>query len=134
MTKRAHWRTCKKAIHAPAFACILTEDIVILQGLPLQVVLDRDVYFTADYWEEVARILQMKLHMSTALQPKTDGHSENWNKTVVHYLRGFTTHDQAIWDDYLPLAVYVNNSCIPPSTKHRPIQLDLGYERPLPLD
>jgi hypothetical protein len=102
MTKRAHWRACKKTIDAPAFARIFIDDIVRLHGVPQEVVSDRDVRFTADYWKEVARILQTKLLMSTAFHPETDGLSENSNKTVVRYLRGFATHDQANWDDYLP--------------------------------
>jgi hypothetical protein len=110
------------------------DDIVRLHGVPQEVVSDRDVRFTADYWREVARILQTKLLMSTAFHPETDGLSENSNKTVVRYLRGFATHDQANWDNYLPLAEYAYNSSIHRSTKQTPFELDLGYNPPLPLD
>jgi hypothetical protein len=134
MTQRAHWRACRKTIEAPAFARIFIDDIVRLHGVPQEVVSDRDVRFTADYWREVARILQTKLLMSTAFHPETDGLSENSNKTVVRYLRGFATHDQANWDDYLPLAEYAYNSSVHRSTKMTPFELDLGYEPPLPLD
>jgi transposase InsO family protein len=134
MTKRAHWRACKKTIDAPAFARMFIDDIVRLHGVPQEVVSDRDVRFTADYWREVARILQTKLLMSTAFHPETDGLSENSNKTIVRYLRGFTTHDQANWDDYLPLAEYAYNSSVHRSTKQTPFELDLGYAPPLPLD
>jgi len=134
MTKRARWRAGRKTIDAPAFARISIDDIVRLHGVPQEVVSDCDVRFTADYWREVARILQTKLLMSTAFHPETDGLSENSNKTVVRYLRGFTTHDQANWDDYLPLAEYGYNSSVHRSTKMTPFELDLGYEPPLPLD
>ena len=133
MTKRAHWRACKKPLDAPAFACIFIDDIVRLHGVPEEVVLDHDVHFTADYWREVARILQTKLLMSTAFHPETDGLSENSNKTVVRYLHGFATHDQANWDDYLALAEYAYNSSVHHSMKQTPFELDLGYEPPLPL-
>ena len=63
MTKRAHWRASKKTIDAPAFTHMFIDDIVRLHGVPQEVVSDRDVHFTADYWREVARILQMKLFM-----------------------------------------------------------------------
>jgi hypothetical protein len=72
--------------------------------------------------------------MSTAFHPEMDGLAENSNKTVVRYLRGFATHDQAIWDDYLPLEENAYNSSVHRSTKMTPFELDLGYERPLPLD
>jgi hypothetical protein len=102
--------------------------------VPQVVVSDRDVHFTADYWREVARILQTKQLKSTAFHPEMDGLSENSNKLVVHYLRGFPTHNQANWDDYLPLAEYAYNSSVHRSTKRMPVELDLGYEPPLPLD
>jgi len=134
MTKRAHWRACRKTIDALAFARIFIDDIVRLHGVPQEVVSDCDVRFTADYWREVARILQTKLLMSMAFHPETDGLSENSNKTVVRYLSGFATHDQANWDDYLPLAEYAYNCSVHRSTKMTPFELDLGYEPPLPLD
>jgi len=134
MTKRAQWRACRKRIDAPAFAHIFIDDIDRLHGVPQEVVSDRDVRFTADYWREVARILQTKLLMSTAFHPETDDLSENSNKTVVRYLRGFATHDQANWDNYLPLAEYAYNYSVHRSTKLMPFELDLGYEPPWPLD
>jgi len=48
MTKRAHWRACKKTIDTPAFTRIFIDDIVCLHGVPQQVVSDCDVCLTAD--------------------------------------------------------------------------------------
>jgi hypothetical protein len=134
MAKRAHWRACRNNIEAPAFARMFIDDIVRLHGVPQEVVSGRDVCFTVEYWREVARILQTKLLMSTAFHPETDGLSENSNKTVVRYLRGFATHYQANSDDYLPLAEYAYNSSVHRSMKLMPVELDLGYEPPSPLD
>jgi len=60
-----------------------------------------------------------------------DGFSENSNKTVVRYLRGFATHDWANSDDYLPSADYAYNSSVHHSMKQTPVERDLGYELPL---
>jgi hypothetical protein len=76
----------------------------------------------------------MKLLMSTAFHPETHGLSEGSNKTVVCYLRGFATHNEANWDDSLPPAECAYNSSVHHSTKLTPFELDLGYELPLPLD
>jgi len=83
MTKRAHWRSCRKTIDAPAFTCIYIDDMVRPRSMPPEVVSDHDVCFTADYWREVTRILQTKLLMSTAFHPAMDGLSGNSNKTIV---------------------------------------------------
>ena len=133
-TKRAHWRASKKTIDAPAFAHIFIDDIIRLHGVHQEVLTDWDVRFAADYWRAVARILQMKLLMSMAFHPETNGRSENSNKTVVQYLHGCTTHDQANSNDYLPLVEYAYNSSVHHSTKQTPFELDLGYEPPLLLD
>jgi len=69
MTKRAHWRACRKTIDALAVAHIFIDDIGPLHGVPQEVVSDRDVRFTAHYWRMVARIVQTKLLMSTAFHP-----------------------------------------------------------------
>jgi hypothetical protein len=95
MTKRAHWRACRKTIDTPAFARIFIDNIVSLHGVPQEVVSDRDVRFTADYCREVARIRHTKQLMSTAFHPETDGLSENSNKKAVCDMRRFATHDQA---------------------------------------
>jgi len=134
MTNRAHWWACKKTVDAPAFVRIFIDNIGRLLGVPPEVVSDRDVRFTAVYWREVARILQTKLLMSMAFHPETDGRSKNSNKTGVRYLRGFTTHNKANWDDYLPLQEYAYNSSVHRSKKQTPFELDLCSELPLLWD
>jgi hypothetical protein len=49
-------------------------------------------------------------------------------------LQGFATHNQAIWDDYAPLAEYACNFSLHHLIKLTPFELDLGYESPLVLD
>jgi len=83
MTRRAHWRTCRKTLDAPAVACKFIHFIIRVTGVPEVVVPDWDVCFTENYCREVARILQMKLLISTAFHPAMYGVSENSNKTVV---------------------------------------------------
>jgi hypothetical protein len=134
MTKRAHWRACRKTIDALAFVRIFIKDIVCLHGVPQEVVSDHNLRFTADYCRDVHRILQPKLLMSTAFHPEMYGLFENSNKTDVCYVCGFTTHDQPNWDDYLPLSENADNSSVHCSTKQMPFELDLGYEPPLSLD
>jgi len=134
MTKSAHWQPRKEIVNTLAFVHIIIDNIVGRHRVPQEVVSDSNVRFHADYWREVARILQTKLLMSTACYPEMNGHSENSNRTVVRYLRGVATHDQALWDDYLPSVEYAYNSSPHRSTKQTSFELDLGYQPHLPLD
>jgi len=133
MTQRAHWQACRGSNDAPAFPCIFIDNIGCLHGIPQEVVSDCDVHFTADYWREVVRILQTKLLMSMAFHPETYGLSQNLNKTVVRYLGGWATHDQANWDNYLPLAEYAHNPSVHRWMKQTSLELHLGYEPHLQL-
>jgi hypothetical protein len=113
---------------------MLIDSIVRLQAVPQEVVSDQDVRCVADYWRAGARILRMKLLMAMAFHRETDGLSENSNKSVVCYLHGFATHDQANWDDHLQPVGYADNSSVHCSTKLTPFELHLGYDPPLRLD
>jgi hypothetical protein len=99
-----------------------------------EVVFDRDVRFRADYWIDVARILQTNLLICMAFHPETDSLSENSNKPVVCYWSCFATHDETNWDDYLPLVEYTYTSSVHRLTKMTPFELDFVYEPPLQLD
>ena len=77
MTKIAHWHARERTIDAMANALIYIDDIARLDGVPQEVVSDRDVHLATEYSRQFARILQAKLLMSMALHPETDGLSEN---------------------------------------------------------
>jgi hypothetical protein len=133
LTKRAHWRACKKTLDAAGFAQLFVDEVVRLHGMPSQIVSDRDVRFQ-DYWMEVTRRLGSRLLKSTSFHLQTDGQAENANKTVERYLRAFSTHQIDDWDQLLPLAEFAYNLSIHRSTKMTPFEADLGYTPDLPLD
>ena len=51
-------------------------------GLPHEIISDRDKLFISHFWRRLTRITGVKLGMSTAFHPETDGASERTNKTV----------------------------------------------------
>lgn len=56
-------------------------------GLPLRLVSDRDKLFTSQFWRALHSLAGVKLAMSTAFHPQSDGVSKRSNKTVVQALR-----------------------------------------------
>jgi len=133
MTKRAHWRTCRRSINALASVGIFIDNIIRLHRVCPEGVLNHHLCFTADYGREVASIRQMKLLRPIAFHPGMDGLSEDSNKMVMLYLHGFATHNWANWDIYLTLVEYVYNSSVYSSMKQLPCELNLGYKLSLPL-
>jgi hypothetical protein len=52
-------------------------------GLPLDIVSDRDKLFVSRFWKALHTLTGIKLKMSSAYHPETDGASERTNKTVI---------------------------------------------------
>ena len=55
-------------------------------GLPESIICDRDTKFTSKFWETLMQRLKIKLNMSTAFHPQTDGSTEIANKTIIQIL------------------------------------------------
>jgi Integrase zinc binding domain len=49
-------------------------------GLPLEIISDRDKLFTSKFWKALHKLTGVKLKLSTAFHPETDGSSERSNK------------------------------------------------------
>lgn len=95
-------------------------------GLPLSIVSDRDKLFTSKFWKSLHKLTGIKLKMSTAYHPQTDGASERTNKTVNQALRYFVDRRQCGWVDALP-RVRFNMMCTTnASTGYPPFHLHLG--------
>jgi len=95
MTKRAYWQVSKKHIDALIFTRKISIGIISLHGVAQAVSLDCNTHFTAPNWREVMMTLPMKLYISPALHSEIEGRTDNSNETVVFYLCGFRTDDQA---------------------------------------
>jgi hypothetical protein len=71
-------------------------------GLPLDIVTDRDKLWTSCFWDALARLTGVTLKMSTAFHPETDGSSERSNKTVNQTIRFYVKRTQKGWAQNLP--------------------------------
>ena len=50
--------------------------IVSLHGVPVSIIFDRDPRFTSRFWKGLMKELGVKLNLSTAFHPQTDGQSK----------------------------------------------------------
>ena len=55
--------------------------------VPDSIVSDRGSVFTSEYWSSLCYEMGIKLRLSTALHPQTDGQTERQNQEVETYLR-----------------------------------------------
>jgi transposase InsO family protein len=88
-----------KMLHlAPVAAEVTADDSAELflalvfrhHGLPESIVSDRDPRFTSAFWTRLFQLLGMRLLMSTAAHPETDGQTERVNRVLEDVLRAAT--------------------------------------------
>jgi hypothetical protein len=95
-------------------------------GLPLEIVSDRDKLFVSHFWKALHELTGVKLKLSTSFHPETDGASERTNKTVVQCICFAVERDQKGWARALPKVRFDIMNTINASTGYTPFQLHFG--------
>jgi len=129
-SKFAHFIPLAHPYTAASVARAFFADIVRLHGFPQSIVIDRDPVFTGHVWRDLFKQAGVKLRMSTAFHPQTDGQSEAVNKTISMYLRCITGDRPRAWLDWLPWAEYTYNTAYHSALRTTPFQV--VYGRPPP--
>ena len=129
-SKFAHVIALGHPYTAASVARAFFNDIVRLHGFPQSIVSDRDPVFTGHVWRDLFKHAGVKLKMSTAFHPQTDGQSEAVNKTISMYLRCITGDRPQAWLDWLPWAEYVYNSSYHSALRTSPFQVVYGRAPP----
>ena len=78
-TKYAHFLPLKHPFTTAHIARLVLDNIVKLHGLPKSIITDRDKIFVSAFWKELFKLYDIKLQLSTAYHPQTDGQTERVN-------------------------------------------------------
>ena len=97
-----------------------------VNGLPLNIVSDRDKLFMSQFWKSLHTLTGIKLKMSTSYHPETDGSSERTNRTVIQCIRFAVERDQLGWVKALPKIRFDIMNTVNKSTGFTPFQLRFG--------
>jgi hypothetical protein len=109
-------------------AKLFAKEIWRLHGLPSEIVSDRDAKFTSHLWKELMEHLDVKLSMSTAFHPQTDGQTERVNSVLEQYVRHYCSFQQDDWVDLLPMAEFAYNTAVSETTKMSPFQANYMFQ------
>ena len=118
---------CRKTVDAKEAARLYIQYPYRIYGPPLTIVSDRGPQFISAFWKEFTRILGIKLKLSTAYHPQTDGQTEIANQYLDQRLRPFVNYFQDDWADLLPMMDYAAATLPQESTGFASTQLEMGY-------
>jgi hypothetical protein len=106
------------------------DGIVRLHRFPSSIISDRDPVFTGHIWRDLFRLAGVKLRLSTAFHPQTDGKSEVVNKVIAMYLRCVTGDHPRAWVDWLAWAEYCYNTSYHFALHTSPFEVVYGRSPP----
>jgi hypothetical protein len=106
LTKGVIFIPCNKTIDALGTADLLLHHVYKRFGLPDTIISDRGPQFAAKVFRELGTLLGIKLAMSTAYHPQTDGETERVNQELEVYLRIFCSNNPETWKSFLSLVLW----------------------------
>jgi hypothetical protein len=90
LSKYAHFITLGHPYFTMIMARAFFDNIMCLHDIPNSIVSDCDAVFTSTFWWELFELAGVKLMMSSAFHPQSNGQSETTNKIITIYLRCLT--------------------------------------------
>lgn len=126
MSKMVHILPCKKTITGEGTARLFIDNIFRLHGMPKAIVSDRDARFMSAFWQELMRLLDTDLLMSTAMHPQTDGLAERTHRTIKETLTIWTAANPRDWSKWISTVEFAINNSKQSATGHTPFFLNFG--------
>jgi hypothetical protein len=127
LTRYAHFIPLAHPFTALQVAQAYMNNVFRLHGLPKAIISDRDKIFTSTLWQELFRLSDTSLRMSSAYHPQTDGTTERINQWLEGYLRCSVHSCPQKWALWLPLAEYWYNTAYHTALGKSPFEVLYGH-------
>jgi hypothetical protein len=134
LSKAVKLLPCRTDITAEQTADLFCSRVVAEEGLPSDIVSDRDPRFTSKFWAALCSRLGIQRSMSSAFHPQTDGNTERVNRVLEDMLRHYVSPSQTDWDTHLPMVAFAINTAPHASTQVTPFELTRGRKVLTPME
>ena len=101
---------CNKTITSEDTAHLLLENLYKQFGLPDKIISDRGFQFASKAFKELLKVLGIKLALSTAYHPQTDGTTERVNQVIEAYLSIYCASHPEEWPQALHTLEFTHNN------------------------
>jgi len=126
LIKRAHFIPINNQFSSKDMAQLLYDKVYPLHGLPLQIILDRGVQYSAELFQEWCKILGIESTMSIVYHLQTDRQTEQVNQVLEQYLWYYVDYNLSNWLDLLSSAEFVYNNQVHEDIKESLFFLEYG--------
>jgi hypothetical protein len=114
---------CDKHVGTLDLIDVLYKNVFSWVRLPLSIVGDRDTRLTAGQMRALCRGLSLKLKLSRAYQPQTDGQTEQFDSTLLQMLCCFVSKYPTDWPQRIPAFSHAYHNTVHSATAYTPHQL-----------
>ena len=126
-TKYGHFIPMSHPFTALTVAQLFINHVYKLHGLPQIIISDRDRVFTSSLWQELFKLTDTTLNMSSSYHPQTDGQTERLNQCLETYLRCMVHACPKKWSHWLALAEFWYNTTFHSALGKSPFEVLYGH-------
>lgn len=127
LTKFARFLPLKHPYTAHQVAQTFFDQVYRLHSMPSKIILDKDPVFTSLFWQELFRLSDTILNMSSARHPETDGQTERLNQCLEAFLRCAIHDTPTKWAGWLTAAEHWYNTSYHTVAGRTPFEALYGY-------
>lgn len=110
LMKSAHFTPTKSTQTMEYLARLYIDNIVLLHGVPKEIISDWDPLFTSHSWSAFLKAVGMEIKLSTMYHPHTNGQGELTIQVLEDLLRACTLDWGGDWEQHLPLVEFTYNN------------------------
>jgi len=126
-SKYGHFLPLTHPYTASSVAKLFMDNVYKLHGMPQIIISDRDKIFTSNLWQELFKLADTTLNMSSSYHPQTDGQTERLNQCLETYLRCMIQACPNQWASWLSLAEFWYNTTYHSALGKTPFEVLYGY-------
>jgi hypothetical protein len=125
-SKYGHFIPLKHPFTAQSVAQAFLDNVYCRHGLPQVLISDRDKIFISSFWQNLFKLADTTLNLSSSYHPQTDGQTERLNQCLETYLRCMVHSNPKNWAKWLPQAEYWYNTTVHSALGKSPFEVLFG--------